>query len=333
MRKHGKTIESLSAADMMQILEEDLDPMLRNSGKNYRSILLAGASQFVTDEKDQIIDLNSAARRLLSLYTGSEDATQKQQFEFLEQVGFVRRAAEISGLETRDLKDPKTGRYFNVSHSPLRDSSGKVTGVCSVIQDLSLKEELGSEIKKEIRQRIQAEELLVEQQEKLISSDRLSTLGEMASGVAHEINNPLAALLLKVQLMKRKLSRPKFELDETKRMLDEIEFTAHRIGQIVNGLLSVARDATADPFLMTNLSDVIKNTIGICGERFTANGVVLNVGLTGSDIHLEARATELMQVLLNLLSNAFDAVEAAPAKWVVIDADRFGRVRSNQRDR
>lgn len=309
LRKRQKSIETLSPVEMMDILEKDIDPLLKKTGKSFRSVLLAAASQIITNANDEIVFMNSAAKRLVSLYSSNHGETL---FQVLERAGLLKKSRDVSHLEVREFKDERTDRYYNVTLSPLLDALGNSRGVSCVIQDFSLKEEIEAELRNSYR-------VIVEQQEKLVAAARLSTLGEMSSGIAHEVNNPLTAILLKLSYLRKLIQLNSLSEKEFIHAVDFLESTARRIEKIVTGLRAVARDGSQDPHIRTQLAPVIQETLAVCQERFRINGVDLKLKSCPSNIFFFGVGTEISQILLNLLTNAFDAVENLQTKWVLID--------------
>lgn len=90
--------------------------------------------------------------------------------------------------------------------------------------------------------------------------------------------------------------------------------------KIIRGLKAFSRNAEADPMTLNPVSVLVDDSLELCREKFRNKGVELRVGQI-PDLSLLCRPTEISQVLLNLLGNAFDAVEArAGERWVMIDA-------------
>ena len=165
-----------------------------------------------------------------------------------------------------------------------------------------------------------ADERLVDQQRQLvINSSKLSALGEMAAGMAHEINNPLAIIGGRAQEMRMLIERgaPMQKLQDS---IGSIERTVERISKIIRGLRSFARDASHDPMVSVNISEVVQDTLAFCTARFHAHSVRIEVINATPDLKVQCRPAEISQVFLNLLNNAHDAVgELSDKRWVRVD--------------
>ncbi len=146
---------------------------------------------------------------------------------------------------------------------------------------------------------------------------KLASLGEISAGIAHEINNPLTVIKGKSQHIALLLQRNDHATDKVIYDTGIINQMVNRIASIVRGLKVFARDASEDPFLLSRVNTIIDDTLTLCKSRFSSRGIQLDVDLC-DDQEIECRATQISQVLLNLLSNAFDAVEALNEKWVKI---------------
>lgn len=163
---------------------------------------------------------------------------------------------------------------------------------------------------------------LREQRVQMISAAKMSSLGEMAGGIAHEINNPLAIIAGKAGLMKLRLTRDNVDLEVLRRDLSKIEDTANRISRITNGLRTFSRTSEQDPMTIEFIKQIFDDTIELCSERFRQHNIKLTVNIP-DDLKARCRAIQLSQVFMNLLGNAFDAVEKLEDAWVRIDVERF----------
>jgi two-component system NtrC family sensor kinase len=166
---------------------------------------------------------------------------------------------------------------------------------------------------------------IVEFQTQLTQSSKMAALGEMASGIAHEINNPLAIIQGKLYAVKTMIAEGEFAQDAVNRDFEKIETTVTRIAKIVKGLNLFSRKADQDEMVKAKVSQIIEATFDLCRERFHAQQIKLECD-TLSDLEIECRPTQISQTLLNLLSNAFDAVIGLPEKWVKVSINHDSSV-------
>lgn len=148
-----------------------------------------------------------------------------------------------------------------------------------------------------------------------IHTAKLSSLGEMAAGIAHEINNPLAVISTRTMQLRRQIDRNQFEAESFKDSLNKINITVDRIAKIIRGLKSFSRNADNDAFAQTPLPLIVENALELCNERFRHQLVILKVDPI-PNVLIDCREAQLVQVILNILSNAYDAVENLKEKWV-----------------
>jgi signal transduction histidine kinase len=150
---------------------------------------------------------------------------------------------------------------------------------------------------------------LVRTQEQLIQAEKLATLGTLAGGVAHEINNPLTAVLTNAQILKMTATD-----GGTKESLDLIEEGAKRCQGIVQKLMKYARKTVEEaPHKDVDLRDVVKGTCALLGFQLQQENITVEMKL-GEVPPVKGIAGELEQVLTNLLVNARDAIHAAKVK-------------------
>lgn len=152
------------------------------------------------------------------------------------------------------------------------------------------------------------ERKIAEQNAKLIESSKMATLGEMSSGIAHEINNPLTI----IQGSYLKINRISSELpEEFKTQIEhaslKIEMMSLRIAKIVKGLRSFAREGSLDPFEYVLAKQIIDETLFISESRFRSSEILILKNYD-SPVKLLCRSVQISQVILNLLNNAFDAI-------------------------
>ena len=141
---------------------------------------------------------------------------------------------------------------------------------------------------------------------KQMQIQKMSSLGEMAAGVSHEINNPLMVILGKTYNLKRDLAKKLPPEDPNFSNLEKIDSMVHRISKIIRALRNFSRNSDNDPSEKTELKSILDSTLDLCQERFASSGIELEVKAE-DDIMIYCRPTEISQVILNLLNNAYDA--------------------------
>ena len=154
------------------------------------------------------------------------------------------------------------------------------------------------------------------QQEQIVLNARMTSLGEMANGVAHEINNPLSVIDHTVE----KISRT-HKMDM--KSMEIIQKSIRRITNIIHGLRNYGRDGDKDPKEIVDVKKALQNTLELYSSRAKEEGIVLI--LESNDHHqVEAIHTQVSQILMNLMQNSFHAVHGAEKKWIALKSYQNG---------
>jgi two-component system, LuxR family, sensor kinase FixL len=179
----------------------------------------------------------------------------------------------------------------------LRDGEGGATGVlCS-----------GDDITDSRR----AEAAARESQERLTHVSRLATMGEMASGISHELNQPLAAITNYASAAARLLDGAKPNLEDTLEALRQISSQALRAGEIIRRLRNLVRDSVSERELLS-VNDVIEELKSLTRADARAHDVPIRFDLAPQLPLASIDRIQIQQVLLNLLRNSIDAMEEVP---------------------
>ncbi|MGZ3651047.1 MAG: ATP-binding protein [Bdellovibrionota bacterium] len=178
-----------------------------------------------------------------------------------------------------------------------------------------------------VLERARANEQLENQRIKLAGTAKMSSLGEMAGGIAHEINSPLATIKSLSSQVEELIQEEPIDRTLVMERAKKIGKTTDRIAKIIQGLRTFSRDGSEDPFISVNVSQLVDETLSFCKERFQKHGTEVSVVPISPDLYFEGRATQISQVLLNLVHNADDAIRALEQKWIRIEArENAGRV-------
>ena len=179
-------------------------------------------------------------------------------------------------------------------------------------------------IVRDVTERVRNQLLLDETRARSQFAAKLAALGEMSGGVAHEINNPLTALTLAAEHLLRVSDDGKLEAADVRYTAERIQRITDRIDKIVSALRYFARDAERDPMERTAVKQLVADTVELCTERFRKHQIEFRLAPVPPDMFLECRAVQISQVLLNLLSNAHDAVEGVKGAWVRLEVESRG---------
>lgn len=150
----------------------------------------------------------------------------------------------------------------------------------------------------------------------MLQSARLSSLGEVANGVAHEVNNPLSVIEHAIEKMSRV---QQYDANA----ISVIQNASSKLNKIFSGLRSFGRSGENDPAEKFNVKNLLENTLEFYSTRAKEDGVFLELK---SDEHhiIEARQTQIEQILMNLMQNAFEAAHLAEIKWISLKSYEEG---------
>ena len=164
---------------------------------------------------------------------------------------------------------------------------------------------------------------LDEQRARTTYSAKMALLGEMASGIAHEINNPLAIISACSRHIRIKNQKGILNSKDLLEILDDIDTTNVRIEKIIKGLRFFASDSQDDNMVDSNLSDVIDYTLSLCRDRLKGESCEIKIEIP-QDIILWCQPVSLSHAFLNLISNSLDAIADQEEKWITINCIKAG---------
>jgi PAS domain S-box-containing protein len=165
---------------------------------------------------------------------------------------------------------------------------------------------------KDVSERRRAEAELQRQRQMLYQTEKVATMGSLLAGVAHELNNPLAVVLGQTDLLRETTSDP-----VVRRRADAIKTGAERCARIVKNFLALARHRPPARERIS-LHQVIRDAVELLGYELRTSGVTVAVELDDAVPAMWADSHQLHQVLVNLLSNARDAMRQSTPRRIVI---------------
>jgi len=165
---------------------------------------------------------------------------------------------------------------------------------------------------------------LIVSQARVHHSNKMASLGEMAAGMAHEINSPIQTINFIAQRVQRQLKKNMSSQDIDDSM-SKITSSVRKITDIIDSLRKVSRGSTNDDFLDVSLSELIKDVINMTEERFKVNNVNFKVSYhnLSADTLIQCQRLQISQVLINLVNNAYEEIQAMNDKWIKIDMNKI----------
>ncbi|MDP9055130.1 MAG: ATP-binding protein [Acidobacteriota bacterium] len=197
----------------------------------------------------------------------------------------VRGEMRIHHLD-KFLLDTRTGESsVNIAIAPLVSRDNERIGRLVIFDDVTDRAEL---------------------ERRLVQADKLSSIGLLAAGVAHEVNTPLAVISTYAQMLAKQVA----DDEQKSRMLEKIARQTFRASEIVNSLLNFSRTATSE-LTEVQLNKVIEETLSLLEHELKKAGIETRVKLDGRLDPVKGNSGKLQQVFLNLFLNARDAMEQA----------------------
>ncbi len=210
---------------------------------------------------------------------------------------------EIWHGEIRNKRKDGTFYWVDSFIAPVKNSSARIQGYISVRHDIT--------------ERKTAEEALVQ-------SAKMAVLGEMAGKIGHEVLNSIAIIQGSAERISKLLARNPVDLVAIDKFARFIQETTARVVKVVNGLRSISRNADGDSYELVEVGGLIDEVLALCRERLVHHGVALTFSNNEVDLWVAGNRTQLGQVLLNLVSNADDALKDLPEKWLRLDVQAVG---------
>lgn len=235
----------------------------------------------------------------------------------------------------KDFSDLAVGEGLRACWSePIRGSKGKVLGTFAIYrpnpgvpdsEELAFVEAVRSLSALAIEKKLEAEEMEAARLRSL-GSAKLSALGEMAAGIAHEVNNPLTVIVGKIDRILSNLKTGTLQLDRLKEDLLIMEETSHRIAKLVRAMRLLGRNNEKEEKIPFLLKTIIDEVLQVMTELFRSKEIQVQISLESiSQTTVLCRPSEIAQIFWNLLKNSFDSVVDTSERWIQVGAEVDGQ--------
>ena len=161
---------------------------------------------------------------------------------------------------------------------------------------------------------------LILSQSRVHYASKMASLGKMAAGMAHEINTPIQTVNLIAERVQRQLKK-NMTHEEIDSSMNKILNSVHKVSDIIDSLRKVSRDSKEDPFTNIKVKALLEDSVNMTEERFKVNNVAFKIEYhdISQDTFVQCQGLQISQVIINLINNAYDAIEELNKKWVTID--------------
>lgn len=264
-----------------------------------------GASVIVADLEGTIVSTNSHSTRIFGIKPEWIVGRSLQEFTCDPQrkIAALRRLLEGGGTVTYEatfLLDETRSMELLVTHTILRDPDGKPAGILQITKDITA---------------------LKTMEKRLVDTERLSAMGEMAGEIGHELNNYLTAIGGRAELIPLALAKSNYDLARQNSSIIAEQVARMRV--LTDGLLDSARKETSPREI--DFDELLRRMVEFVRPQNRYKGIDLVVSDSGEGLLVYADPQQLSQVILNLLSNAADAIHGKGAPGGTIRVESFQR--------
>ncbi len=203
------------------------------------------------------------------------------------------QGAEVRESEITMVFNDGSKRDFLGNAAPFFDQEGKVRGAVGVFVDIT--------------ERNLTEEALRTAQAELARVSRTVTMGELTATIAHEINQPLAAVVTDVSASLRWLAQNPPNLEEARSAIEAAIREANRASDVVSRIRALVKNVPP-PMLLVDLGEMVGEVLSMASRELHAHGIPVQVDIDPDAAQALGDRIQLQQVLLNLIMNAIDAM-------------------------
>ncbi len=305
---------ALDNARLFTALKQEIDERKRAEEALYESTelvrtILRSATDliYVKDTNFQYVFANPVMSKLVGM--SSESIIGKKDIdiyppEVVEHAAAVDLRVLFGEVVSEEIQIRMRGNthVFEYIKVPLRDKEGNVAGICGISRDIT--------------ERRKAEAAMLEAKETLARAEKLASLGTLAAGVTHEINQPLNSIKISATGIlywhRHKKQRP---IDEIMEEVEVISSMADRIDRIIKHMKALARSSRENPELAPcDLNEIVGEALEFIGSQLASHGIRVRVCLENNLPPVLGPPTGLEEAVINLLANAMQALDAIDSR-------------------
>lgn len=262
-----------------------------------------------------MVEVNSTASKYLG-YEREELLTMQLKdvivdFDLTTKEAWMNHAAQIKN---------RIGSITRIAEFKRKDGSTFPVEMVVTIKHL-MEKDYQLTLVRDISDRIAEEKEKEQMKMNMFASAKLSHLGEMATSIAHEINNPLTVIIAKSMAIKKRLTADSPKIAESIIDLEKIEATIKRITRVIASLKNISKSLENNSFCNENLREIFDDVTTLYLERIKQLNMTFEIH--GADkldnITIYCNRAQIAQILIGLINNSCEAIERYTEKWISID--------------
>jgi PAS domain S-box-containing protein len=275
---------------------------LRASEERWRSMFEASAVGIaLIDENQRFVAANEAFQKMLGYSSvelcslGPAEITHEDDRRATQDMLDEILANRLFGYDVEKRYRRKDGTivWARVSTARPADPESKLRGIPTIIQDIT--------------ERRQAEDAMHEARDALLRVARLSTMGQLSASIAHEINQPLGAIVANGQACLRFLAQPTADIEEVKEAVAEMISDGKRASEVLKRVRTLAKNTPPDRKPL-DIGEVIGEVLALTRREIQRYGVSVQTEFATNLPLVQADRVQMQQVVLNLVMNAIEAM-------------------------
>jgi PAS domain S-box-containing protein len=209
----------------------------------------------------------------------------------------LERAQETKRQEEQEVFDEAREVWFLASVSPILNGKGRIMGFLHSARDITERRRAEAEAHRRLTE--------------LAHVTRVATMGELAASLAHEINQPLTAILANAQAARRFLSMTEPDLDEVRQILDDIVSDDRRVSEVIRRMRALLKKQAVF-YEEFDVNEAVMDCVALANSAPLIDGLTIATGTNAGPILVRADRVQLQQVIFNLMVNAAGAMRSTP---------------------
>lgn len=282
--------------NVLDTVQNNTDRLIEATKFNEDILRNISAGIITADQYGCILSINQTAEDFLT--PEAEKINLVKEYLHKQIMETLNTKMKINKILAFDDGHGGNKKYIDVTTSLLIGGDGSISGAICNFNDITE------------RKRIE---------NSMSTLDRLTTIGQFASGIAHEVRNPLAGMKTSIQVLKNRLCKEDKEMNvSNKKLLDGVLFEIDRLNYLTTDLLDFAKPRMSN-FEKTDLMDVLDKTLNLMGEAAKKNNIEINIkNNCGKTIAYVDRA-QAEQIFINVIKNALNAMDKGGTLHIIFN--------------